>query len=149
MSAEEEVRESSARFYAALSRMAQGVVGAMDDVWSHDAGSTAMHPIAGREVGWDNVKSSFDQFAQIAKGGHVALKDQWIHVLGDVAYELGIEYGGGTLGGIPATWEHRVTNIYRREGGAWKMVHHHSDPSSTILDVLRQLQGKATIQAGG
>ena len=50
MSADDEVREASGRFYAALSRMAQGSIGAMDDLWSHGAGSTAMHPIAGREV---------------------------------------------------------------------------------------------------
>jgi len=139
MSAEEQVRDASARFYAALSRMAQGTVGAMDDVWSHGA-ATAMHPIAGREVGWENVKHSFDQFAGIATSVHVALKDQSIHVLGDVAYEIGVEHGGGTLGGIPATWEHRVTNIYQHEGGAWKMVHHHSDLSPTMMDVLRRLQ---------
>ena len=94
----------------------------------------------GREVGWDDVKKSFDQFARIAAAGHVALKDQWIHVLGDVAYELGVEYGGGTLGGIATTWEHRVTNIYHREDGSWKMVHHHSDMSPTMMDVLRRLQ---------
>jgi ketosteroid isomerase-like protein len=142
MSAEDQVREASARFYAALSRMAQGTVGAMDDIWSRHAGSTAMHPIAGREVGWESVKNSFDQFAQIATAGQVALKDQWIRVLGDVAYEIGVEYGGGTLGGIPATWEHRVTNIYHREDGTWKMVHHHSDMSPTMMDVLRRLQAK-------
>jgi ketosteroid isomerase-like protein len=144
MSAEDEVRDASARFYTALTRMAQGTAGAMDEIWSHGAASTAMHPIAGREVGWDNVKNSFDQFARIATAGHVALKDQWIRMLGDVAYELGVEYGAGTLGGIPTTWEHRVTNIYHREGGAWKMVHHHSDTSPTMLDVFRQLQPKAT-----
>ena len=72
MSAEEQVREASERVDAALSRMAQGTIGAMDDIWSHGSGSTAMHPIAGREVGWDSVKNSFDQFAQIATAGHVA-----------------------------------------------------------------------------
>ena len=144
MSAEEQVREASERFYAALSRMAQGTIGTMDDIWSHGSDSTAMHPISGREVGWDSVKNSFDQFAHIATAGHVALKEQRIRVLGDVAYELGVEYGAGTLGGIPATWEHRVTNIYHREDGAWKMVHHHSDVSPTMMDVLRRLQAKSS-----
>ena len=88
MAAVNEIREASARFYAALNRMACGTVGTMDPVWSHSADTTAMHPIDGREVGWDNVKRSFDQFAQIATAGHVALKDQWIRVLGDVAYEV-------------------------------------------------------------
>jgi hypothetical protein len=39
--------------------------------------------------------------------------------------------------------EHRVTNIYQRENGVWKMIHHHSDTSPTMLDVLRRLQAEA------
>ncbi|HYU19986.1 MAG TPA: nuclear transport factor 2 family protein [Chloroflexota bacterium] len=35
---------------------------------------------------------------------------------------------------------HRVTNIYRREGGEWKMVHHHTDVSPAMNDLLSRLQ---------
>lgn len=33
----------------------------------------------------------------------------------------------------------RVTNIYQRQDGQWKMIHHHSDISPAMLEVLRQL----------
>jgi len=36
--------------------------------------------------------------------------------------------------------EHRVTNIYRREAGGWKIVHHHTDVSPVMLDLLSRLQ---------
>ena len=53
MSAEQEVRKASQQFYAALNRMANGDSGGMADIWSRTASVTTMHPIGGREVGWD------------------------------------------------------------------------------------------------
>lgn len=52
MSTEDQVREASKRFYAALNSMANGNVSPMADIWSHNASVTTMHPIGGREVGW-------------------------------------------------------------------------------------------------
>ena len=59
--------------------------------------------------------------------GQVRLSDQFIQVAGDAAYELGIEHVQVILAGQPVTGDVRVTNIYRRESGAWKIVHHHTD----------------------
>ena len=145
MTTEAEVRAASNKFYAALNRMIAGDAGAFDDIWSHGATVTTMHPIGGREVGWDNVRKSFEQVAQIAKGGkggQVKLSDQYIQVAGDVAYELGVERGQADLAGQQVTFADRVTNIYRRESGAWKIVHHHTDISQAMLDVLARLKAK-------
>jgi ketosteroid isomerase-like protein len=139
MSAQEEVRHASKQFYTALNRMANGDAGPMASAWSHGPEVTALHPIDGREIGWDAVKASFERFAQIAADGNIDLKDQLIHVDGDVAYELGVEQGACKLGGHPVAIKHRVTNIYRREGGAWRMIHHHSDTSPAMLQVLAKL----------
>jgi hypothetical protein len=38
--------------------------------------------------------------------------------------------------------EHRVTNIYHREAGSWKMVHHHVDVSPAMLDIVSRLQAE-------
>ena len=136
MSAEEEVRHASKQFYTALNRMANGDAGPMASTWSHGPGVTALHPIDGRETGWEAVKASFERFAQIATDGNIDLKDQLIRVEGDVAYELGVEQGECKLGGHPVDIKHRVTNIYRREGGGGRMIHHHSDTSPAMLSVL-------------
>ena len=112
----------------------------MAEVWSHGASVTTMHPIGGRQVGWEAVAGSFGQVAKLASGGKVALTDQLIQVVGDMAYELGLEEGDVTLGGHPVAIDHRVTNIYRREDGGWRMVHHHVDTSPAMLDVLAKLQ---------
>lgn len=139
MSAQDEVQKASQQFYAALNRMANGDARPMAEVWSHGATVTAMHPIGGRQVGWDGVRSSFDKVAQLASGGKVELKDQLIHVSGDLAYEVGVEQGQLKLSGHPVNIEHRVTNVYQREAGGWKMIHHHTDTSPAMLDVLRKL----------
>ena len=136
MSAEEDVRHASKQFYTALNRMANGDPGLMASAWSHGPEVTALHPIDGREIGWEAVKASFERFAQIAADGNIDLKDQLIHVDGDVAYELGVEQGECKLDGHPVAIKHRVTNIYRREDGGWRMIHHHSDTSPAMLDVL-------------
>jgi ketosteroid isomerase-like protein len=139
MATEDEVRAASQRFYTALTRMANGDAGPLADVWSHGAGVTAMHPIGGRQVGWDAVQASFEQVAQLASGGKVELEDQLIRVAGGVAYEMGVEHGQLELAGQNVTIEHRVTNIYQLEAGAWKMTHHHTDTSPAMLDVLSRL----------
>lgn len=142
MSTEIEVRKASEQFYAAVNRMANGDAGSLSDIWSHSAAATAMHPIGGRQVGWDKVRESFQQVAQIASEGRVKLDDQIIQVTGDLAYELGVERGQATLAGQQVTLDQRVTNIYRREAGSWKIVHHHTDVSPAMLDVLKRLQAK-------
>ncbi len=114
----------------------------MADIWSQGAGVTTMHPIGGREVGWEKVRDSFEQVAQIASEGRIQLEDQVIRVVGNLAYELGYERGQAKFGGQQVTLDHRVTNIYRREAGTWKVVHHHADVSPAMLDVLTRLQTK-------
>ncbi len=142
-SAEDEVREASKKFYDALNRMANGKTGSFDDIWSQDPKVTTMHPIAGRQVGWEAVRESFERFAQMASRGTVVLKDQVIRVSGDTAYELGVEQGSVMLAGEHADFEHRVTNIYRRDVGGWKMVHHHSDVDAAMVDALERLRAAA------
>lgn len=142
MSAESEVRKASEAFYAALNRMGNGEKGAMSDAWSHGTEVTAMHPIGGRTMGWDSVRESFDQVAGMASDAKIGLKDQYIQVLGDVAYELGVEFGKFKMAGHEVKLEHRVTNIYKREAKGWKLVHHHTDTSLGMLDVLSKLQSQ-------
>lgn len=47
------------------------------------------------------------------------------------------------LAGEKVALEHRVTNIYEKQGDTWKIVHHHADISPAMIDVLKKLQAKA------
>jgi ketosteroid isomerase-like protein len=139
MQAEDEVRTASTQLYAALNRLLNGDAASLTDVWSHGASVTTMHPIGGREVGWDQVRMWFEQVAQLTSAGQVTLSDQFIQVAGDIAYELGVEHATYTLAGQPVAGNCRVTNIYRRESGTWKVVHHHTDATPAMLDVYSRM----------
>ena len=143
MTTENDVRDASKKFYAALNGMIRGNAGPLTEIWSHGTNVTTMHPIGGREVGWDEVRKSWEQVAQIATEGQVTLDDQAIQVVGDMAYEIGVERGHATLAGERVEIDDRVTNIYRRESGTWKIVHHHTDIAPEMLDLLNRLKAKA------
>lgn len=143
MSAETEVRDASKQFYDALNKMVAGDAAAMSAIWSHAADVTTMHPIGGREVGWDAVKGSWEGVAGLASGGKIGLQDQLIRVTGDMAAEVGVEVGQFTLAGTQINANHRVTNLYQREGGKWKIIHHHTDLSPAMVELLKKLQAGA------
>lgn len=140
MSNEDEVRNASEQFYAALNKMVKGNPQSLSDIWSHDSAVTTMHPSGGRQVGWKDVWETWDQTARVASEGQVKLQDQFIRVVGDVAYEIGVENAGFTLAGQKVTDQVRVTNIYQKEDGTWKIIHHHSDISPAMVEVLNKLQ---------
>jgi ketosteroid isomerase-like protein len=100
--------------------MLNGDAGSLADIWSHSATVTTMHPIGGREVGWDKVRKIWDRVAQVAKAGKVRLSGQFIQVAGNVACELGVERDQFRLSGKKVTIADRVTNIHRREADEGK-----------------------------
>ena len=48
---------------------------------------------------------------------------------GDLAYIVGVEHTTAAVGdAAPEAYELRVTTIFRREDGQWRVVHRHADP---------------------
>jgi ketosteroid isomerase-like protein len=141
MSREDEVRQISEQYYAALSSLLRGDAEPLKQIWSKTPVVTAMNPYGGREEGWEQLEPVFERVAQMCAGSQARawLQDRLIRVGGDLAYETGIESGEGILMGKPTTIRHRVTNIYRREASGWKMVHRHTDLNPAEREVASQL----------
>jgi len=137
MATEDDVRAVSDKFYSGLSRMD---VAALPEIWSHRDDVTTMHPMGGEQVGWQEVRASFAQAAGAMTDSRVELVDQRIYAGTDLAYETGIERGSAKLAGEPVSFEQRVTNVYRLEDGQWKMVHHHTDTSPGLAEMLQRRQ---------
>ena len=48
---------------------------------------------------------------------------------GDLAYTVGFQHTAASVHGVPAEpYVLRVTQVYRREDGEWRIVHRHGDP---------------------
>ena len=136
----EEIRKASEQLYIALNNMLNGNSRSLAEIWSHGILVTAMHPVGGREIGWERVREKWDQLSGLTSEGQIKLEDQLIRTEGDMAYEVGTERGRFKLAGNWVSMENRVTNIYRREGSKWKVVHHHTDLSPEMMEVLNQLK---------
>ena len=137
--AENDVRAASDRFYSALEAMANGDASSMAGIWSHADDVTTMHPIGGREEGWEAVNGSWEGVAGASRDGAVTRTDQLVRVIGDGAYELCTESVSMTFADEPVSVECRATNVYRHEGGEWKIVHHHADLDGEFADTVANM----------
>ena len=139
VAAEDDVRAASDQFYSALEAMANGDASPMADIWSHEDDVTTMHPIGGREEGWEAVSGSFAGVASASTDGTVTRSDQAIRVIGNSAYELCTESASMTFAGEPLSLNHRATNVYRKEKGEWKIVHHHADLNAEFAEMVANM----------
>jgi ketosteroid isomerase-like protein len=56
-----------------------------------------------------------------------AFELQAYDVVGDMAYTAGLEHTSASVDGQPRTYTLRATQVYRREGGQWRVAHRHGD----------------------
>jgi ketosteroid isomerase-like protein len=52
-------------------------------------------------------------------------------VVADMAYTVGLEHTRTTVNGQPRSYTLRATQVYRREGGEWRVAHRHADTAAT------------------
>ena len=59
---------------------------------------------------------------------------------GDLAYIVGVEHTTASVNGNPPeAYSLRVTTIFRREDGAWKVIHRHADPAPDDASTQKQV----------
>jgi ketosteroid isomerase-like protein len=62
-------------------------------------------------------------------GGEAELEVFQSYASGDMVVLVAIERQHGEVGGLPdQDWSLRVTLVFRREAGEWRLVHRHADP---------------------
>ncbi|MEV0289491.1 nuclear transport factor 2 family protein [Kribbella sp. NPDC050820] len=65
-----------------------------------------------------------DSFADCTSYTHEVISAD---VSGDLAYTVGYEHTAASVQGEPRRYTLRVTQLYRREDGEWKVFHRHAD----------------------
>jgi ketosteroid isomerase-like protein len=99
---------------------------------SHRDDVTIMGAWGAFEKGWTEADRRYDwAAARFEKSGAVP-RFEYISsgVSGDLAYTVAIERSAVRVAGQSgtATMPLRVTHVFRKEDGAWKLVHRHADP---------------------
>ena len=92
---------------------------------------TLANPFGPPARGWSEVAATLDRAAGHYRDGEVVGFENVATGVGtDMAYTVEIERYRARVGGADATVPVaiRVTTIFRREEGAWKVVHRHADP---------------------
>ena len=118
------------RLHAAMGDVANGDVQAIKALYSHTADATSFYGWGGYEKGWDAVSARWDWASQQFKGGKVSYQNVTTVVSPEIFFTTDIETfrmnGMDGLGG-PTGWSNRVTHIFRREAGDWRLIHRHGN----------------------
>ena len=133
---EQELRQASSGFYEALRDVIAGDASAMDAVWSHDPAVVTMHPLGGRQEGWDQIRAAWGMVAGIGQKVDIDLYDATYFVAGYIGIVTGFERGDLNVGGRRLDYSARVTNVFSNEDGAWKAALHHVDKSPALINLL-------------
>jgi ketosteroid isomerase-like protein len=97
-------------------------------------------------TGWPQIEATFDRLAsQFSDCTSFEIEVVAAGVSDDLAYLVAFEHTTASIGGDPpAPYTLRVTTIFRREDGAWKVVHRHADhlpERPAVRDRLAALRG--------
>jgi ketosteroid isomerase-like protein len=133
---EKQVREAAGQFYSALDSMFEGDLAPMIAVWSHAKDVTYLGPNGGILIGWEQVKKSWEEQANLKLGGRVDPEEMHVTAGETLGIAVNFERGTSYINGKPEKVNIRATNIFRLENGKWKMIGHHTD----ILPWLESVQ---------
>ena len=124
-------------FYAALNKVLAGDPSGMSGVWSHGNGVSDFGPFGKMLDGWPEVEHRFGEEAAKRMGGSVTCENAAAFVGDEMGIVTCVEAASGLMiDGRSVTVRTRTTNVFTREGGAWKMIHHHAD--ATLAPVSRR-----------
>ena len=119
-----------------------GDVGPRLAMWSHGDPVTLFGGVMGGS-GWAEIEPIFQRlgasFSDCQSYEHEVIAAE---ANDDLAFTVAFEHTTASINrGQPMEYVLRVTTVFRREDGEWKVVHRHADPlgSPPAADLLQQL----------
>jgi ketosteroid isomerase-like protein len=138
MATVEDLDEVIGRCKLALREFVKGNPEPMQSMFSHREDVTLANPIAPPARGWEQVAATMERAASNLKDGEITgFETAAKYVTPELAYVVWIERNEGKIGGREdvASFDLRVTMIFRPEGDTWKIVHRHADTVTTARPV--------------
>jgi len=130
------VAAANLAFYRALEARD---LSAMDVVWLHDDRSSCIHPGWHRLDGWEEIRRSWENIFANARPWSVSCEDVQIRISGNLAWVTCVELLA-PFGAEPEDGGARMqaTNIFARDEGRWRLLHHHASPTSSDTETEDQ-----------
>lgn len=91
---------------------------------------TLMQPFGGpASFGFEKTPQRLAELSQYFRNGKAQLELIRTYGSDDMVVLVMVERQRGEVGGLPEQdWSLRVTEIYRKQGAEWQLVHRHADP---------------------
>jgi ketosteroid isomerase-like protein len=121
------LEEFISRCHEAVTHQSQGRPEPFLELWSHADDVTIMAAIGGSHVGFEQVSSLLTAASKTQSFETWSAENIVTTVHGDLAFSVELERYGRTVDGKEEVMTLRATQIYRREDGAWKVIHRHGD----------------------
>ena len=138
------------RYHAAETALHAGDATARKAMWSR-AEPVTLFGAGMSGTGWAEVEEIFDHLGQSFTGCASYRNEVLAAASGDLAYTVAYEHTTASVdGGPPRAYMLRVTTVFRREDGEWKVVHRHGDPlaSTAARELVERLIATDVGRAG-
>lgn len=119
----EAVRSANAAFYRACEARDGAEI---SKVWSHYDDVKCIHPGWRLLRGWPAIRASWKQRFEAVSFMKFGIEDMFVDLHGDLALVSLTEVVLSQTGGVTKEERFQASNLFRREGLRWKLVHHHS-----------------------
>ena len=131
----ESIKAEVARLVARADRANAAFLRGDMDIWHSLTGPiavdfTLMQPFGGpASRGFDGSPERLAAMARYFTGGKAEMEIVETYASADLVVLAFVERQRGRVGGLPEQdWSLRVTQVYRRRGSVWELVHRHADP---------------------
>jgi ketosteroid isomerase-like protein len=134
MAALDDLDEVIEQSHLTLGEIVKGNPEPLKMVYSHREDASLANPFGPPVRGWEQAAAIIERAASNYKDGEiVGFENVAKYVTPELAYIVEVERYKAKVGGGEklAPISLRVTSIYRREDGVWKIVHRHADPITT------------------
>ena len=126
----EEVAALVRRAAEANAALLRGDIGGYLALIRHGEDYTLMAPFGGAPTrGFDLSEERLEQFGRFFRSGTGEIELVESYVSGEMVVLAVIERQRAAIGDLPEQdWSLRVTLVFRRDAGEWRLVHRHADP---------------------
>jgi ketosteroid isomerase-like protein len=125
-----DLRDANERFYRALEGLD---LATMERVWLHAPDVRCIHPGSEALVGWETVRSAWQQIFANTRWMRVQPTDVRMQVIGEVGIVACAENITATQDDDVGVAVAQATNVFRRMADGWRMILHHASPAPVTV----------------